>query len=47
MTVIVVGGGPAGVKAALRAHVLGAEVRLVESERLAAASPLLRRYSVA
>lgn len=32
--VIVVGGGPAGVQAALRAHELGAEVTLLESNRL-------------
>jgi pyruvate/2-oxoglutarate dehydrogenase complex dihydrolipoamide dehydrogenase (E3) component len=32
--VIVIGGGPAGVTAALRAHELGAEVTLIERERL-------------
>lgn len=34
MKIIVVGGGPAGVKAALRANELGAEVTLIESARL-------------
>ncbi len=34
MKIIVVGGGPAGIKAALRAHELGAEVTLIESTRL-------------
>ena len=33
-TVIVVGGGPAGVQAALRAHELGAEVTLLEANKL-------------
>ena len=32
--IIVVGGGPAGVQAALRAHELGAEVIIIESNRL-------------
>lgn len=32
--IIVVGGGPAGVQAALRAHELGAEVTIIESNRL-------------
>lgn len=34
MKVIVVGGGPAGVQAAMRARELGADVTLVESARL-------------
>jgi len=34
MKVIVVGGGPAGVKAALRARELGADVTIIESKRL-------------
>lgn len=34
MKVIVVGGGPAGIKAALRARELGADVTLIESSRL-------------
>ena len=34
MKVIVVGGGPAGIKAALRARELGADVTLIESGRL-------------
>lgn len=34
MKIIVVGGGPAGVKAALRARELGADVTLIESKRL-------------
>ena len=34
MKIIVVGGGPAGVEAALRANELGAEVTLIESARL-------------
>lgn len=34
MKIIVVGGGPAGVQAAMRARELGADVTLIESERL-------------
>src|SRR5262249_43930847 len=34
MKLLVVGGGPAGVTAALHAHELGAEVTLVEARRL-------------
>jgi pyruvate/2-oxoglutarate dehydrogenase complex dihydrolipoamide dehydrogenase (E3) component len=34
MKIIVVGGGPAGIKAALRARELGADVTLIESKRL-------------
>ena len=34
MKVVVIGGGPAGVTAALRASELGAEVMLVEADRM-------------
>src|SRR5699024_12785576 len=34
INIIVVGGGPAGVQAAMRARELGAQVTLIESERL-------------